>query len=336
MHFGKVKTPIKYQGGKQRLSRHIVEVLPPHMVYVEPYAGSAAVLFRKGRPAHKNYHEVLNDKDDLLVNFYQVLNNDYMSNQLLGWLKATPYSRSIYEGYRKALREDAARSLPNIERALAFLVVHLQSFNSLRSSWGTAVVGGNQAALWERRKRWVADAANRLKGIYIECSEAIDVIKRWDSPQTCFYIDPPYVNRKSIYYYEDFGPEQFIELVETLDQCKGSFVITTYEDTRKWIPEDWHLLQSHDVVTTLSGIGKCRYGEDRSQHDVVLDIDREELIIGVDHSHDVESRLGKYLWCPAFEEEAVKLNGSSLTFVQYAQELGINTVELFDSLQDGQ
>ncbi len=52
-----------------RLAADLVSLMPAHRVYVEPFAGSAAVLVAKPRATHK----VLNDVDGLLVNFYRVL-----------------------------------------------------------------------------------------------------------------------------------------------------------------------------------------------------------------------------------------------------------------------
>lgn len=42
-----VQPPMTYFGGKTRLARRIASFLPPHEHYVEPFAGSLAVLLAK-------------------------------------------------------------------------------------------------------------------------------------------------------------------------------------------------------------------------------------------------------------------------------------------------
>jgi DNA adenine methylase len=56
---GAGRTPLTYYGGKQRLAAQIVALMPPHRVYLEPFAGGAAVLFAKPRAPR----ETLNDID---------------------------------------------------------------------------------------------------------------------------------------------------------------------------------------------------------------------------------------------------------------------------------
>ena len=64
-----MRPPVTYFGGKSRLAPWIASLLPPHRVYVEPFCGSAAVLFAKA----PSTHEVINDRDGNLVNFLRVL-----------------------------------------------------------------------------------------------------------------------------------------------------------------------------------------------------------------------------------------------------------------------
>ena len=66
---------ISYYGGKQRLASKLIPLIPPHNVYVEPFAGGAALLFAKGKPEITNnhhYREVLNDKDGRITTLYRV------------------------------------------------------------------------------------------------------------------------------------------------------------------------------------------------------------------------------------------------------------------------
>src|SRR3972149_5511738 len=66
---GMVNSPFKWVGGKSRLRKQIISLLPKHTCYVEPFSGAAWVLF--GKPPSDV--EVLNDIDQELVNFFRVV-----------------------------------------------------------------------------------------------------------------------------------------------------------------------------------------------------------------------------------------------------------------------
>ena len=94
-----MNTPITYYGGKQRLAKLIISMMPKHQLYCEPFFGGGAVFFAKG----PSPVEVINDHDDKLMTFYhQVQNNFYQLQEKVRkslhseseWLKA----RRIYYG----------------------------------------------------------------------------------------------------------------------------------------------------------------------------------------------------------------------------------------------
>ena len=65
-----VSEPLKWHGGKHYLARRIVELMPSHLHYVEPYAGGLAVLLVKDPTG---VSEVVNDLDGRLMGFWRVL-----------------------------------------------------------------------------------------------------------------------------------------------------------------------------------------------------------------------------------------------------------------------
>src|SRR2546423_12755616 len=64
-----LNSPIKWVGGKSRLRKQIIALLPAHTCYVELFAGAAWVLF--GKPLSDV--EILNDIDQELVTFFRVI-----------------------------------------------------------------------------------------------------------------------------------------------------------------------------------------------------------------------------------------------------------------------
>lgn len=104
-----MKSVLKYPGAKNRLAPWICEYIPKHDVYLEPFAGSLAVLFNKQR----SHIETVNDIDGEIVNFFRILRD--RSGELERAIEFTPYSRSEY----KAAYE---KSEDELERARRFTV----------------------------------------------------------------------------------------------------------------------------------------------------------------------------------------------------------------------
>src|ERR1700719_2885645 len=102
--------PLPYIGGKNRLAKKIISLLPEHTTYVEPFAGGAQVLFHKP-PSNV---EVLNDLDFDIVNFFRVCQRHY--EELIRYLRLCIISRKRHE-----LHSDIIPStLTHIQRAGLF------------------------------------------------------------------------------------------------------------------------------------------------------------------------------------------------------------------------
>ena len=114
----KSRTPLTYYGGKQRLAAQIVALMPPHRVYLEPFAGGAAVLFAKPRAPR----DTLNDIDGRVMRFWRALRD--RPDERVAATAATPYSREEWNLCRE--RPDAD---DDIEAARRFLVWIDQSFS---------------------------------------------------------------------------------------------------------------------------------------------------------------------------------------------------------------
>jgi len=228
---GDVKPPFPYFGGKVRLASKIVPLIPPHTVYVEPFCGSAAVFWRKPWPSCTNnnfYREVINDRDGDIVHFYRMLRE--RPQELIAACCATPFSRAEYE-QAKAIEGG------DIERARRLFVAQTHCFGGKRNGgWRTTRQSRNHAATYLEHCRRLYECAERLSSAYIECDDAVAVIKRWDSPQTFFYCDPPYPGT-SQGHYSGYGEDDFAALVEALSAAKGSFVLSCND--RDDLPTDW-------------------------------------------------------------------------------------------------
>lgn len=182
-----LRPPVSYYGSKSRLARKLVRLLPPHRVYVEPFAGSAAMLLAK-RPAPV---EVINDLDGDVANFFAMLRDRPGDLVRACWL--TPYSREEY-----AAAKDRGEDLDPIERARRWWVRCCQSVNGGgaggRAGWAISTTPkSNAAGEAARRADALMAVAARLRGVYVEHRPAIDLIARHTGPDVLIYADPPYL-----------------------------------------------------------------------------------------------------------------------------------------------
>lgn len=182
-----MKPPFAYYGGKGRLAPWIVTLFPAHRVYVEPFAGSAAVLFAKSRARH----EILNDVDGDVINFFRVLRT--RAAELEEACRLSPYSRDEFAAC--ANLDDP--SLDDLERARRWWVRSSQSFakiHRVNTGWSSSIERGsnNARTVWNRIGRF-ADTADRLGTVVIENRDAIDVVERYDAVDGVIYCDPPYL-----------------------------------------------------------------------------------------------------------------------------------------------
>lgn len=207
--------PLPYIGGKRRLAPMIAALLPPHVTYVEPFAGGAQVFFHK-TPSPV---EVLNDLDGEVVNFLRVCQQHHA--ELCRWLRHVVASRYLHDWFS---RQDPAL-LTDVQRAARFLYLQKNSFGGRvhRRSFHFAVMKP-QNYTPTRLPRILAATAARLERVQLECLSYEQVLKRYDRATTCFYLDPPYVGRSL--YRRNLKDQDFAMMAERLRELKGRFLLS--------------------------------------------------------------------------------------------------------------
>lgn len=216
-----IKTPITYYGGKQQMLRHILPVIPEHNLYCEPFCGGAAVFWSK----EKSRVEVINDLNDELINFYHVLQSNFGELQKL--VKSTLHSRKVHRNawdiYTSPTDHDP------VTRAWAIWVLSTQSFGSqLSRSWGFDKSKATVARKVQNKKRqFTQELYERIEVTQIECRDALEVIRLYDTPTSFFYVDPPYPNTNQG-HYKGYSFDDFEKLLNTLVNIKGKFLLSSY------------------------------------------------------------------------------------------------------------
>jgi len=226
-----MRSPIIWFGGKGLLVHKIMPFIEhcPHHTYVEPFGGGASLLFAK-RPSPV---EVYNDIDEGLANFFRVLADPELFPQFERRVQATPYSRAIYNECRDSWREQTDPVL----RACQWFVVARQSFSGrFESGWSSAVTfscGGMVSTCfkWRRSIERLAQVHARLMQVQIEQADWRTILDRYDTPETLFYCDPPYVasTRRSGKYAHELIDVDHGELVKMLLSAKGAVLLSAYE-----------------------------------------------------------------------------------------------------------
>lgn len=278
-----MKPAFSYYGGKQRIAAWIVDHLPPHYNYAEPFAGAASVLFAKGKPPGGwKYREIINDSDDRIVNFYRVAQS--RPADLEAMIAATPYSRADYDRSISILRDPNAGEL---DRAWALFVNINFSFGyKLNGGWGRQAIGDkNSAHTWKQKKKRLVKTIDRLGNVFIDNLDALEFIERWDYPGTLFYCDPPYPGSAQG-HYSGYKQSDFEALIEALRNCRASFVLSCYDNPA--VPADWPSIKRQVKMSVANGRQRAE-----------LNTDRTEVLWIVDRSSAAPAKYKDYLWSPS-------------------------------------
>lgn len=218
------RSPLRYMGSKATLAPEIIRRMPEgYEIFAEVYGGGMSVLLRKPRTKR----EIYNDLNGRVCNFFRVLRDD--TRWLVRAIKWTPFSRAelkrawFYDG-------DDPR-----QQALATYIIAWQSWGASQrdqSGWRFQVKSRRAAIRDWNNVKPLWETAERLKGIQIENDDALNVLKRYDTPKTLFYVDPPYLHstrmkdalRKG--YKHEMTDEQHVELASVLHGLKGMVMLS--------------------------------------------------------------------------------------------------------------
>lgn len=246
---GPLKPPFAYYGGKTTLAPKIAELLPAHDHYVEPFAGSLAVLLAK-EPANA---ETVNDLDGDLIHFWRTLRD--RPEELERVCALTPHSREELEWSR------SLEGVGDLERARRVWVRLTQSrSHSMKASgwWqglrmaGRSTIPSQVAAFANRLEA----AAGRLMRVSIENRDAIEMIRAYGGePTVCIYADPPYLGstRAANYRVEMLEDDLHVKLAAALRECKASVVLSGYASPLyEELYPGWHRMEMK-APTALSG-----------------------------------------------------------------------------------
>jgi DNA adenine methylase len=250
-----MQLPLKWHGGKGahngKLAKWILSLMhfPANACYVEPYFGGGSVLLH-----NTNYHgiaEVVSDKSKSLVTFWRVLREQLPA--LRTRLELTPFAQdSLQEALTTLQGVDLEPTDPAymVDVAASLFVAVRQSRQALMKDFATPSSRlrsgmGESVSSYLSAIAGLEEVAERLRRVTILNMDAIEVICKYDSPTTVFYLDPPYLHEtrsdKDSYAHEMTRVEH-TQLLQRLQTIQGRFYLSGYwsslyqafVDVNKW------------------------------------------------------------------------------------------------------
>ena len=262
-----VNAPLKWHGGKVYLAARIIERMPPHLHYVEPFFGSGQVLFARDPKDRRLWwtertsdgripdgvSEVINDLHGDLMNFYAVLKDPDGFPQLERRLSLTLHSEDEWNAAQRLLAQaDGDR----VERAAALFTFCRQSLSGRMDTFAptvrTRLRGGRNDGVnaWWGAIEGLEAVHRRLRDVKILNRSALDVIRSEDTPATLFYCDPPYYHatRTATEVYDhEMTERDHRDLLDVLLACKGKVILSGYANDlydgvlARWTREEFDL-----------------------------------------------------------------------------------------------
>ena len=219
---------IKWIGGKHLLSKRIISLIPKHNIYCEVFGGAGWVLFGKSDDKkdwitenNNKYTEVYNDINSDLINFWKYIK--FHPVAFVAELNQYLVSREIFD----TLLQYEPRT--ELEQAVKFYYILNCSYGALSKTFS---IGKGYKYLQLKDLDIVKKASERLKNVIIEKQDFEKLIKRYDTPDTFFYLDPPYYKNEHLYERNKtsrFGKHQ--ELADILKSIDGKFLLSYNDDS---------------------------------------------------------------------------------------------------------
>ena len=213
------KTPISYYGGKQKMLKHILPLIPQHHIYTEAFFGGGAVFFAKA-PAPS---ETINDLNGMVVNFYEVVQSDFEA--LKAKIEQTLFSRASYKVALTIYK--MPHLFGKLQQAWAFYIGTNMGFSCQIGAWGYDKYSVQVKQFNNKKMSFNLDIVERLKHTQIEHNDACKVILSRDSVDAFHYVDPPYFNSNQS-FYSGYTEADFKTLLDTLSSIKGKFLLSSY------------------------------------------------------------------------------------------------------------
>ena len=233
-------SPITYYGGKTRMLKYILPLLPEVMEeYTEPFVGGGSLFWRL---CPKPRVSILNDINGNVANFYKVAKNRF--EELNFEIQNTLHCQWTYDQAKYIYRYPKGKS--ELMRAWAFWCCANMSFGGRVADTFQITTNSTHKVYppvtsFNKRKRF-SELHKALEKALILNVDALTILNKFNKPNVFAYCDPPYVNANQG-HYKGYTQEDFDNLLEALSIFKGKFILSSYlnDSLTKFIEKcGWH------------------------------------------------------------------------------------------------
>lgn len=249
-----LNSPIRYFGGKSSMKYNIIEHFPQkgsYDTYIEPFGGGASIMFAL-EPCQI---EIYNDLEENVYSLFKVISDPILFAQFKQICDLCYVSRQLREEYEQELKQT---DLTITQRAFRYWYVNRTSYSG---SGGFSINLSPRRGMSKTTSDFLSTVENlenihqRLSRVVIEHTDAINLIKKYNTENVFFYLDPPYHESVRIggKYKCDMTAEQHKILIDTLIGTKSKIILSGYDNTEykrlvdvgwKKIDFDWNTIDS--------------------------------------------------------------------------------------------
>lgn len=208
-----IHSPFRYAGGKYYARDLILEHIPEHTVYIEPFAGGASIFFTKELAPELNWLNdidldlintliVIRDNPQELINLLKRREDDRLPVELVG---TTPIGEPI-----PALKElhsffkNTYQPQNDLERAFRWFYLNRTSYSGIMNHqnmyWGYGDKYSMTPKNWPRN---ILRTSEKLQGVILTCLDFEEVVRQAPDGALLF-VDPPYFNADQDKFYQHF------------------------------------------------------------------------------------------------------------------------------------
>ena len=253
---------ISYIGGKARIGKWIVPFIPKDIeTYVEGFSGMFWVFYNMDIKQYPNLKNVVyNDFNGLNANLFKCTKQydklwDELSKypcQQLGVVDTPPEYGEMFRSFQKEIfnPDYVIGDEPNFDAACKYVYVLSQVFSGSKPETSTYTDYKGKyrckVLIFMDKLKHPVYREHFDKINFIENSDFGDIIKKYDSEKTYFYMDPPYWKTENYYSNHDFDSKDHERLANSLKDIKGKFGLSYYVFPKllEWFPKDQYRWES--------------------------------------------------------------------------------------------
>jgi len=219
-----IHSPFRYAGGKFYARKLILEHIPEHSYYIEPFAGGASIFFAK-REAQKNW---LNDIDKDLMNCFIII-RDY-PECLIDRLKNEVATKERHGWYKNVYKP-----VTKLDHAVKWFYINRTSYSGImfmkNCYWGYHDKYSMRPENWPQQ---ILKCSHKLKNVKLTTLDFEKVIDKAED-NSFLFVDPPYFNAdQDKFYKHSFKKSDHFRLCKVLEKnSKRLKFLLTYDN----IPE---------------------------------------------------------------------------------------------------